>query len=112
MTEKVWGIVLIVVAVTSILWGINNYRETSVYEGVIYSMVGADRNTRAIIRNEKAYSIACLGGGIILAVIGTILISKVRPNRYIVQIAGDEGQEADCLEPPEPEENNSGRWKF
>ena len=112
MTEKVWGIILIVVAVGSILWGISNYRETTVYEGVIYSLVKPDRNTRAIIRNEKAYSIAWLGGGVILAAIGTILISKVRPTRYIVQFAGQEDQEEESENSSDLEQNATARWKF
>jgi hypothetical protein len=108
MTEKVWGIVLIVVGVLSILWGINNYRDTALYEKITYSFIGSDRNTRSLFNNEKAYSIAWLGGGIILATIGTMILSKVRPNRYIVQVEDEEGLAGDCMDPPEIEKNTSG----
>ena len=112
MTEKVWGIVLIVVAVLSILWGINNYRETALVEKITNSYIGSDRNSRSLFRNEKAYSIAWLGGGIILAAIGTMILSKARPNRYIVHIEGEEDLGGDCMDPPDIEKDTSGKWKF
>lgn len=110
MTEKVWGIVLIVVAVLSILGGINSYRETALYEKVTYSFIGSDRNIRSLFRNEKAYSIAWLGGGIILAAIGTIILSKARPNRYIIHVESEEDREEGIS--VTPENNNQDRWKF
>jgi len=112
MTEKVWGIVLIIVSALSILWGINNYRDTALIEQITHSYVGSDRTSRSLFRNEKAYSIAWLGGGIILAAIGTIILSKARPNRYIVQVEGEEDLGEDLLETPELERNKSERWKF
>ena len=107
MEKKVWGIVLIVVAVGAILGGLSNYRDYSLAEG-IFKNFGVDRQTRALVRNEQAYSIAWIGAGIIFAVIGTMLLSKVSPNRHIVQIEDAE----DYLDSDEPKENESGEWKL
>jgi hypothetical protein len=107
MEKKVWGIVLIVVAVGAILGGLSNYRVYSLAEG-IFNNLGVDKQTRALVRNEQAYSIAWIGAGIILAVIGTMLLSKVSPNRHIVQIEDAE----DYLDSDEPKENESGEWKL
>jgi hypothetical protein len=112
MTEKVWGIVLIVVAVLLILGGISNYRETSLAERITYSLVGSDRNTHSLFRNEKAYSIALFGGGIILAAVGTIILSRARPDRYVVLVEGGKNLAGDRMDPPDVEENTSERWKF
>lgn len=112
MTEKVWGIVLIVVSVLSILWGIENYRGTALAEKITNSYIGSDRNSRSLFRNEKAYSIGWIGGGIILAAIGTMILSKARPNRYIVNVEREEDLAGDCMDPPEIEKDTTGRWKF
>jgi hypothetical protein len=107
MEKKVWGIVLIVVAVGAILGGLSNYRDYSLVEGIVHNF-GIDKQTRALIRNEQAYSIAWIGAGIILAVIGTMILSKVSPNRYIVQIEDEE----DYIDSDEPKKNEPGGWKF
>ncbi len=45
--------VLIVVAALLTLCGIGKYRETAFAERITYSLVGSDRNTRSLFRNEK-----------------------------------------------------------
>ncbi len=107
MEKKVWGIVLIVVAVVAILAGFSNYHDYALAEGMLQNL-GADKQTRILIRNEKAYSIAWIGAGIILAAIGTMILSKAPPNRYIVQIEDEEA----AIDTDKPKENESGRWKF
>jgi hypothetical protein len=107
MEKKVWGIILIVVAVGAILGGLSNYRYCSLAEGIANSF-GVEKQTRSIIRNEPAYSIGSIGAGVILGVLGTMLLSKASPNRYIVQIEDEE----DHIDSDEPKENESGEWKF
>jgi hypothetical protein len=113
MAKKVWGIVLIVVAVLTIMGSFHNYREASTYEDVIFSLSGAVPGikktanvARAEIRNDKALSIAGIGIGIILAVVGTWLLSNIAPNRYIVRIEDAE------LEAEVEKGEKSVRWKF
>jgi hypothetical protein len=105
-------IVLIVVAVLLILGGISNYRETALAEKIASSYIGSDRTSRALFRNEKAYSIAWLGGGIILAAVGTIILSKARPDRYVIQVESEKDFAGDRMDPPDVQENVSVRWKF
>lgn len=97
-------------AVFAILGSLNNYREVVAAEGFIRSMSGAFPGGKKIaaaeINNEKAFSIAGIGIGIILAVVGTLLLSDIGPIRYIVRIDNDK------LEAEETEFEKPVRWKF
>ena len=110
MAKKVWGIVLIVVAVLAILGSLSNYHDIAVSEGLITSLSGAipggKKLAAATITNEKAYSIAGFGLGLILAVIGTMLLSEVPPSRYIVRF-DDDKPDTDVFD-----DDKSGKWKF
>ena len=113
MAKKVWGIVLIVVAVLTIMGSFHSYRVASTYDDAILSLSGAIPGikkaanvARVEIRNEKALSIAGIGIGIILAVIGTWLLSDIAPSRYVVRIEDDE------LEAEVAKGEKSVRWKF
>jgi L-asparagine transporter-like permease len=110
MANRVWGIVLIVFSVLVVLGSFINYRDVAASEDLITSLGGfvpGGKNIAAMaIRNEKAYSIAGFGLGLILAVIGTMLLSDVSPNRYIVRFEDDD------LETDEADDGTSGKWKF
>jgi hypothetical protein len=110
MSKKVWGIILIVVAVLAILGSLSSCHYIATSEDFITNLggtiPGGKKLAAAAITNEKAYSIAGLGLGIILAVIGTMLLSDIPPSRHVIKfedVRPDSDESAD---------DKSGKWKF
>jgi hypothetical protein len=110
MEKKVWGIVLIVVGVLAVLGSFSNLHDVAASEslitGISKTVPGVQKYVTTAIRNEKVYSVAGVGLGIIFAVFGTMLLSKAPPSRHIVRIYDH------SIDTDERDDDQPGKWKF